>query len=278
MKTLITAVVLALLGFGGGLLSIAPSSPMFFRPGAQVRAGSARVVPLLAVYDNRSANPDGSGVYSVTYLIAARRDGSRAMISTWHFGKGWLKTRRVYNPATRVSTDIRDDLGIKTTWPGQATDTKSIITPGCPQLAGSQTIQVLGHKAVHDWHTGGGDEPTVLDGWRIPELGCLRALLTFRYRSKDGSFARNGEDRLVWLSETDPPNSFFEVSPQLEEVSPVEAFPYFIRAGLWNESEPVPFGAQQSDVAYAYWNGKIDRPQAMTTLHQLEADQVPSQR
>ena len=277
MKTLRAAAILALLGLGGGvLLSIAPSAPMFSRPRAQVTAGPAHIVPLMAVYDNRSANPDGSGVYSVSYLIAVRKDGSRAQISTRHLGKGWLKTRMVYDPATKLRVEIHDGLGIKTTWPGQASDLKGIIAPGCPELAGSQTAQVLGHTAVQDSHsvdTTGGDL-TVLDGWRIPELGCLRALTTFRHRNEDGSYVRNGEDRLVWLSEIDPPESFFEVSPQLEEVSPLEEFQRYIRAGLWSESEPVPFGVAQSDVAYAYWNGRIDHAQALKSIHEIDGNQA----
>jgi hypothetical protein len=252
---------------------------MFSRPGASVHAEQARLVPLMALYDNRSANPDGSGIYSVTYLIAVRKDGSRVWISTSRFGKGWLKTRVVYDPTTKLRIDIHDDLGIKTTWPGQPTDVKGIIEAGCAQLAGGQTVQVLGHNAVQDLHsvdTGGGDL-TVLDGWRIPELGCLRALIAFRHRSKDGSYARNGEDRLVWLSETDPPESFFEVSPDLEEVSPTEAFQRYITAGLWSGSEAVPFGTGQSDVAYDFWNGRIDRAQATARMRQMETDQVPGQ-
>jgi hypothetical protein len=232
----------------------------------------------MAVYEDRSINLDGSGVFSMTFVVGVRKDGSRAIIFTEPKGSGGLKTRSVYDPATRVRVEIHDDLGIKTTWPGQITDFKSVIAPTCPQVTGGQTISVLGHNAVQDDHdeTTGGRAP-VFDGWRIPDLGCLRALTTFRDTKRDGSYARKGEDRLVWLWETDPPGSFFEVSPELEEVSPLEAFQRFTRAGLVSESAPVPIGAQLSDVAYAYWNGKIQRAQALTSMQQIQAKQVPGQ-
>jgi len=278
MKKLAAIAVLALLGFGAGALTTG-SSPMFSRPRAQAGAGQARLVPLMALFDNGSANPDGSGVYSVTYLIAVRKDGLRAWISTSRFGKGWLKTRVVYDPSTKQRVDIHDDLGIKTTWPGQPTDVKGAIATACPQIVDGQTVQVLGHSAVQNLHkvdTGGG-ELTVIDGWRIPELGCLRALTTFRHRSNDDSYVRNGEDRLVWLSETDPPESYFGVSPGLEEVSPSEAFQRYVRAGLWSDSEPAPSGTEQSDVSYAFWNGRVDRAQAMARIREMETNQVPAQ-
>jgi hypothetical protein len=230
----------------------------------------------MAVYDTRSTNLDGSGVFSMTYVIAVRKDGSRAMISNDHFGNGWLKTRRVYDPAAKARVDVHDDLGIKTTWPGQPTDTKSIIAPACPQLNGGRNMSVLGHDAVQDWHfeAKGGVRP-VFDGWRIPELGCLRALTEVK-DTDGGPYDRKGEDRLVWLAETDPPDSFFEVSPELEEVSPLEAFQRFIRAGLLSESEEAPIGYQKADIAYAYWNGKMQRTEAATRIQRTEANEVPA--
>jgi hypothetical protein len=277
MKTLRVAAILAVLGFGGGLLSNAPSTLIFSRPGLQAPATPAVIVPLMANYENRSANPDGSGVFSVSYMIAVRKDGSRAQISTDQFGKGWLKTRTVYDPTSRVRVTIHDDVGIKTTWPNQSSDLKGIIAQGCTALAGSKTVNILGYTAVQVSHSVDpmDGQVIVLDSWRIPELGCLRALTTFQVKNENGASARNGEDRLVWLSETDPPNSFFEVSPQLEEVSPLESYQRYTKAGLWSESDPVPFGVEQGDVAYAYWNGRIDRAQATKSVQQLDANRDP---
>jgi hypothetical protein len=274
MRVATAYAILALVGFGAGVLLVQPSSSPSSTACAYVPN-----VPLLAVYENRSANPDGSEVSVLSYLIAVRKDGARAMIWTDHLGSGWVQTRMVYDPAMQTRVDIHDNLGIKTTWPRQQTDPKSIIVPSCRPLVGSRAIEVLGYTALHDWHftDSAGNSADVVDGWRIPELGCLRATTAGQTRQKDGSYARDVEDRLVWLSLTDPPDSFFAVSDQLEEVSPAEEFQRYIRAGLFSESEPVLSAWKLNDVAYWYFHDKFDRPTATRRMQQIDASQVPGQ-
>lgn len=274
MRFLRMCAIVALAGFGAGLLLIQPARTPLSTAYAYVPN-----VPLMAVYDTRSANPDGSGVFGTSKLIAVRRDGSRAIIWTIRLPHGSVLLREIYDPATQTRVDVRESLGIKSTWPRQPTDPLSIVVSSCSPLPGSETIKVLGYTAVQDWHQQDtlSNGFAVVSGWRIPELGCLRATTVLQDRAIDGSSGRNGEDRLVWLSLADPPDSLFAVPDQLEEVSPAEEWERYVRAGLVSASQPVYTATKQSDLAYRVFNGKIDRATALDEWQQIDANQIPGQ-
>jgi hypothetical protein len=227
-------------------------------------------VPLTAVVSTRSANPDGSEASELTHAVAVRRDGARAVLYPTPTRNGWLQTRIIYDPATQTTTYIRDNLGIKTTLPGQPHDPMSVITSGCSALPGTEPMDLLWYKAVQDTHFVDTTGTATFNSWRIPELGCLMARSTNQVRDEDGSYARQVEERVIWLSLGDPPDEYFDVSPELEEVTPSEEWQRYLSAGMVSESADAGLiGPRQGDVAYSFYHGKIDRATAETQMQKI---------